>query len=235
MGLFGSKGNEGYKPWKTYNEKSNAKDNSNDPITFADQYIDEQNDLNEKHKYADERIDEQNRKDNLDEVKKQQDDAEKQQNLDDLRIAVNNDIDSVLVSTDDVDHKISLLEDYLNDHDNGLTSDDRHSLKEEINILKEMKKSMDESEKQSNNDSKSSGAKEKAHDLGAKLQEKIEDKIDERKAKQQAKKDGAKEVKDMRKEQRGNTPEKDHSGENNVHPDEHVRMSYLLATASDDP
>jgi hypothetical protein len=217
-----------------YNKDKPIKDNSTHPITFADAYVDGDEDLKDKHNFADERIAEQEQKDKLDAIKKEQDDAQKQSNQDELRLHVLENIDSVLVSTDDIDSKISLLEDYMKDDVNALTSDDQKELHQEIIELKQLKKSMDHNEKKSNQETKKDDDIEKSHSKGVSIQEKIEDKIDQIRKKKQAEKNGKEEVKTSRRENRStDSPGKDHSGDNLPSQDEHVRMSYLLATAED--
>lgn len=190
-----------------YYKKSGAKDNNENPVTFADAYLDENQDLKDKHDFADERIAEQEEKDKIDAIKKEQEEAEKQQKNDELRLQVLKDIDDVILAGDNVDHKISLLEDYLHDSNNGLNDDDRKDLKQEIKELKEISKSADQRE-----------------------QKQSEDKQSEQK--QEPRKTTRKHIPDSKRTEQ--KPEKDYSNQSNLGPDEMPRVSYLLATASDE-
>ncbi len=234
MALFGRT-----RSGRFYNKDKHV-DNSDHPVTFADAYVDESDDLKDKHNFADERIAEQEEKDRLEQIKKEQDDAQSKSDNESVRKMWLDEIDDILVKTMDVDEKIRILSEYANDSDGALNDSDVRELHQEINELKEMKKSI---EKENTATQRNDDANEKSHNQGTKSQEKIEDKIDELKRRSQSRKDGAREVKDGRSEQRrgdrGNRNEspgstKDHSNLNLPGPDESIRMSYLLASAGNE-
>ena len=201
------------------------------PVTFADAYIDESDDLKDKHNFADERIAEQEKQDELDKIKQQQKDADEENKRQNSRQIFLNEIDDIIVSAHNVDYKINTLEQYLNDDRNVLTAGDKAELKKEINELKEMEKSMNKSESKS--DSKEPEDESKS-DKDTKSDSKEPE--DENKSNEDTKSDSKSNDKEPQKPRIFTGPQKqqkDYSDENNLHPDESVRVSYLLATASD--
>jgi hypothetical protein len=221
-----------------YNKDKPLRDDSENPVTFADAYVNGDEDLKDKHNFADERIAEQEEKDRLDAIKADQDSAQKQNDNDQLRLDWLEKADNIMVDKNmDVDEKIQRLNDlfnFANDKDY-IQGNDSRELMQEIAVLQQMSEAIKDSEKKSNQESKKDDDVEKAHSKGASIQEKIEDKIDQIRKKKQAEKNGKEEVKTSRRENRttDKNTSKDHSGDNLPGKDEHIRMSYLLATAED--
>ena len=217
---------------------SGAKDDSDHPVTFADAYTDGDEDLKDKHNFADERIKEQEEKDRLEKIKADQDSAQKQRDNDQLRLDWLEKADDIMVDKNmDVDEKIQRLNGLFNISNDVeyLQKNDSRELMQEIAVLQQMSEAIKDLEKKSNQESKKDDDVEKAHSKGASIQEKIEDKIDQIRKKKQAEKNGKEEVKTSRRENRttDKNTSKDHSGDNLPGKDEHIRMSYLLATAED--
>ena len=223
-----------------YNKDKPLRDDSENPVTFADAYVNGDEDLKDKHNFADERIAEQEEKDRLDAIKADQDSAQKQNDNDQLRLDWLEKADNIMVDKNmDVDEKIQRLNDlfnFANDKDY-IQGNDSRELMQEIAVLQQMSEAIKDSEKKSNQESKKDDDVEKAHSKGASIQEKIEDKIDAIKKRKDAERNGRKEVKDGRRELRSNSnteTKKDHSNDITPGEDEHLRMSYLLTTATDD-
>ena len=230
---------------------SGAKDDSDHPVTFADAYTDGDEDLKDKHNFADERIKEQEEKDRLEKIKADQDSAQKQRDNDQLRLDWLEKADDIMVDKNmDVDEKIQRLNDlfnFANDKDY-IQGNDSRELMQEIAVLQQMSEAIKDSEKKNNygaddakkavdKEKKQNDAEETANNKGAKFQEKIEDKIDAIKKRKDAERNGRKEVKDGRRELLSNSnteTKKDHSNDITPGEDEHLRMSYLLTTATDD-
>lgn len=188
-----------------YNKASNAKDNSDNPVTFADAYVDEKEDLKDKHDFADERIAEQEEKERLEQIKKEQEKADVARSDEEERLKTLREIDEVIKQGMDVDEKIKILESYTK---NGkkLNSNDQKELHQEIKELKQLSKKIDKRNESSNDETKSDADSKKSNIPKSNIQSpRI---IQER--------------------------QKDHSKDNLPGPDESIRMSYLLATARDE-